>query len=98
MAKDDILKQLWAGIFFIAGAAVILGAIFFIGFQKGFTQPHFKVTALFDKVGGLEQGAPVRLAGVTVGTVDMIDFLTEEVMERGIRVRLNIFNNMSKSI
>lgn len=98
MAKDDTIKQAWAGVFFILGVTVVCGAIFFIGFQKGFSQPQIKVTVLFDKVGGLSEGAPVRLAGVNVGIVDSIDFLEEDVMERGIRVTLGILKRYESQV
>jgi phospholipid/cholesterol/gamma-HCH transport system substrate-binding protein len=98
MAKDDTIKQIWAGIFFIFGVAAVCGAIFFIGFQKGFSQPQFEVTVLFDKVGGLTEGAPVRLSGVNVGVVNSIDFLDEEVMERGIRVTLGVLKRYEPQI
>ncbi|MBF0619435.1 MAG: MCE family protein [Candidatus Omnitrophica bacterium] len=90
MAKDDGLKQFFAGLFFLLGIGLIAGVIYFIGVQKGFTQPQFDVVVIFDKVGGLTEGAPVRLSGVTVGTVKAIDFLNEEVMGRSIKVTLDI--------
>jgi phospholipid/cholesterol/gamma-HCH transport system substrate-binding protein len=98
MAKDDTIKQIWAGIFFIFGVAVVCGAIFLIGFQKGFSQPQFQMTVLFDKVGGLSEGAPVRLSGVNVGSVENIDFLSEEVKERGIRVTLAILKRYERQV
>jgi len=90
MLKDDAIKQFWAGLFFLIGAALVAGVILFIGFNKGFSQPKIKITVLFDKVGGLTEGAPVRLAGVTVGVVDTIGFLDQEVMGRGVRVDLSV--------
>lgn len=90
MAKNETVKYLMAGLFFVAGLCLVGWVIYFIGFQKGFTQPKFKVDVLFDKVGGLTEGAPVRLSGVTVGTVEAIEFLDEEVSGRGLKVGLAI--------
>ncbi|MBF0486149.1 MAG: MCE family protein [Candidatus Omnitrophica bacterium] len=98
MAKDDVVKQLVAGVFLILGIAVVGWAVFFIGVQKGLTEPQFEVTVLFDKVGGLMEGAPVRLSGVNVGVVKAIDFLDEEMMERGIRVTLSIRERYEKQV
>jgi phospholipid/cholesterol/gamma-HCH transport system substrate-binding protein len=98
MAKDDMMKQFWAGVFFILGMTLIGGAVFFIGFQKGMTQPYFLLSVLFDKVGGLTEGAPVRLSGVNVGTVEAIDFLDKEIMERGVKVTLRIQKRYEKPV
>jgi phospholipid/cholesterol/gamma-HCH transport system substrate-binding protein len=98
MLKDDVIKQFWAGIFFIVGIAVVAGVIFFIGFNKGFSQPRIAMTVLFDKVGGLTEGSPVRLSGVTVGIVDSIGFLQEEVGGRGIEVKLSVYKKFEDQV
>ncbi len=98
MAKDDVLKQFWAGIFFLLGVALITGVIFFIGFQKGLAEPKVRVSVLFDKVSGLNEGAPVRLSGVTVGSVEKIEFLDEEVMNRGLELQLSIYQKFAKQV
>jgi phospholipid/cholesterol/gamma-HCH transport system substrate-binding protein len=98
MAKDDAIKQFWAGIFFLLGVCLTAGVIYFIGFQKGLTEPKIHVHALFDKVGGLAEGAPVRLSGVTVGLVEKIDFLDQEVMNRGLDLNLSIYKKFEKQV
>jgi phospholipid/cholesterol/gamma-HCH transport system substrate-binding protein len=98
MLKDDAIKQFWAGMFFLVGIVLVAGVIFFIGFNKGFSQPKISMTVVFDKVGGLTEGAPVRLSGVTVGLVDTISFLPEELMGRGIAVKLNIYKKFEKQV
>lgn len=65
--------ELGTGLFVLLG----IGALFFLAtqttnlntLQQG---PTYKVTASFNNVGGLKQGAPVALAGVTVGRVSNI--------------------------
>jgi len=91
MDKRDFVKRLYAGIFFIIGIALILVIILAIGMEKGLTQPKFQITVLYRDVGGLSIGAPVRLSGVTVGTVGNIDFLDNQYEGRGVEVTLNIF-------
>ncbi len=98
MLKDDLRKQFWAGMFFLLGTALVAGVIFFIGFNKGFSQPKTGITVLFDKVGGLTEGAPVRLAGVTVGLVDIIGFLDQEVMGRGIEVKVSVYKKFEDQV
>ena len=60
------------------GFFVLLGfvALFFLttqlptnGLRVGGTQGGFRVTAEFDNIGDLKSGAPVALAGVTIGEV-----------------------------
>ena len=98
MLKDDVMKQFWAGIFFLAGVVIVAGVIFFIGFNKGFSQPKITMVVLFDKVGGLTEGSPVRLSGVTVGLVDSIGFLQEEVMGRAIEVKLSVYKKFEQQV
>jgi len=98
MLKDDAIKQFWAGMFFLIGIVLVAGVIFFIGFNKGFSQPKISMAVIFDKVGGLTEGAPVRLSGVTVGLVDMISFLPEEIMGRGIQVKLSVYKKFEEQV
>ncbi len=96
--KKALIKHFFSGMFFIGGIILILGVIFMIGKDKGFTQPKFKVTILFRDVGGLIEGAPVQLAGVNVGTVSDIGFLDKRVEGRRVKVEINIFNRYKKQL
>jgi phospholipid/cholesterol/gamma-HCH transport system substrate-binding protein len=98
MARNDVVKYIWAGIFSIIGVVVMCGTIFFIGYQRGFSQPKFEVVVLFDKVGGLTEGAAVRLSGVNVGIIKSIDFLDEDVMERGVKVTISILKRYERQL
>jgi phospholipid/cholesterol/gamma-HCH transport system substrate-binding protein len=98
MLKHDVIKQFWAGLFFLFGAAMVAGVILFIGMNKGFSEPKMIMTVLFDKVGGLSEGAPVRLSGVTVGLVERIGFLDQEYQQRGIEVQLGIFRKFEAQV
>ena len=78
--------------------ALIVGVVFVIGVERGLTEPKFEMTVLFRKVGGLMPGAPVRVSGVTVGTVANIDFLDQEVEGRGVRVTLNLYQKYERQL
>lgn len=55
---------------FVIIALVIGGSIAFVlGNQRAVFQPKIYYQAVFDTVGGLREGSPVRIAGVDVGTV-----------------------------
>jgi phospholipid/cholesterol/gamma-HCH transport system substrate-binding protein len=61
--------------------AVIIAAvlIFSLTGQKGFAWQRYTLKSRFGNVAGLAPGAPVRLAGVEVGTVTGIEFAGEQV-------------------
>ena len=98
MDKGDLIKKILAGTFFLTGIILISVVVLMIGIQKGLTQPKFQIAVLYREVGGLNIGAPVALSGVTVGTVGTIDFLDEEVDERGVKVVLNVYERYRKQL
>ncbi len=70
-SKNDV----WVGLFVLLGGAAIL----FLALQSANLlslnfQPTYKVTALFDNIGGLKRQAAVKSSGVVVGRVDTITF------------------------
>ena len=70
-SKNDV----WVGLFVLIGAA----ALVFLALQSANLlslnwQPTYRVTALFDNIGGLKPKAAVRSAGVLVGRVADIRF------------------------
>jgi len=85
------LKQLTAGLFFIIGLAMIVISVFIIGIDRGLTEPKFQILALFNEVSGLVEGSPIRISGVDVGVVGAVDFLTQPVEGRSLKVRMDIF-------
>jgi phospholipid/cholesterol/gamma-HCH transport system substrate-binding protein len=98
MDNNHFFRKFAAGIFFILTIALITGAVFVIGLDKGLTEPRFGMTVLFRKVGGLMVGAPVRVSGVTVGTVSDIDFLMDEVEDRGVKVTLSLYKRYAQQL
>ena len=84
-------KKIAAGLFFIVCLALIAVGVFVIGIDRGLTEPKFQIIALFNQVGGLVEGAPIRISGVDVGVVGSVNFLTQPVEGRSIKVRMDIF-------
>jgi phospholipid/cholesterol/gamma-HCH transport system substrate-binding protein len=84
-------KKFLAGLFLILCMTLIGVVIFIIGFDKGLTQPKFQVIALFNEVGGIVEGSPIRISGVNVGVVGGIDFLSQSMEGKSLKVTLNIF-------
>jgi len=91
MQQRDQIKRITAGVFLFFCITLIVFVVFTIGLEKGFTEPKIHMTVLFHRVGGLMLGSPVRLSGVTVGTVEDIDFIEEEVHGRAVRVTLSLY-------
>jgi len=91
--RSEIIKQTAAGAFFFIGILLIVFFVFTIGKDKGFARPKFEVYVLFNNVGGLVEGAPIRLSGVSVGNVSSIDFVTEDksIDSRRVRVTMGIY-------
>ena len=70
-SKNDV----WVGLFLLIG----LVAVFFLALKSANLLQYswskdYTVTAKFDNIGGLKQGAAVKSAGVVVGRVESIQF------------------------
>src|SRR5437867_10419634 len=55
--------------------------IFMLGGEGGFFWQRYALKTIFDNVAGLKQGAPVRVAGVEVGSVTRIEFTSDHRVE-----------------
>src|SRR5688500_5225666 len=62
-------RTLRVGIFVLIGLAAFLGMIYALGARARLFEPRFTIAAEFTEVGGLVEGATVRLAGVQIGRV-----------------------------
>ena len=96
MDQKEILKKVFAALFFICGVALLITVVFIVGLRHGVAEKKFSTVVLFKNVSGLNTGAPVRLSGINVGMVDDISFLDEEYKGRSIKVTLNIFKKYEK--
>src|SRR5215468_1052817 len=65
--------QIRIGIFILAGLEVFLAIIYLLGAQARYFERKYDLIAEFDEVGGLIEGATVRLAGVQIGRVTRVD-------------------------
>jgi phospholipid/cholesterol/gamma-HCH transport system substrate-binding protein len=79
----------------LALLALVLAAVFIylVGGQGGFFWQQYHLKTRFADIQGLQTGAAVRVAGVTVGAVDAIDFVGPEV-----EVTLRVSNEMRDKI
>ena len=91
MERNEFIKKFLAGLFFVLGIAILVGVVFIIGLERGFTEPKFQAVVLFKEVGGLNYGAPVRISGLAVGNVGSIEFLDQDIAGRNLKVILNVY-------
>lgn len=72
-------SQLKIGILTLAALLLAAVFIYLVGDQGGFFWQQYRLKTRFANVQGLQTGAAVRMAGVTVGSVDALDFVGAEV-------------------
>jgi len=97
--KSNMNKEIIAGIFLLTGIIVIVISIFVLGAKTGFGEAKYYINVIFSDVGGLRVGAPVRLAGVDVGTVIDIEFIRTPIAgNKQVRVSLGILNKFNKDV
>src|SRR5882757_3853417 len=87
-------QKIKIGLFAIAGIAVLILAIFFIGNKKSLFTSTFNVHGLFKNVNGLQIGNNVRFAGINIGVVDDIQIMNDTT----VKVVLTINTSVKKFI
>jgi len=72
MARTNRFSFIVGSLFLAAvSISIVLGA--FMLRSSGMLKQRMTINVLFDDVAGLRQGAPVRLSGLDIGTVDSVD-------------------------
>ena len=67
--ERSALLQVRIGAFILGGLLVFLAIIYLLGAQARYFERKYDLVAEFAEVGGLIEGATVRLAGVQIGRV-----------------------------
>jgi phospholipid/cholesterol/gamma-HCH transport system substrate-binding protein len=89
MAKKTS-QEIRVGLFILIGLVLAFIAVFSIGSKSQLFREQYTLYTNFKDVGGLIEGSPVRLAGVEVGTVSRIWFLTERDKKLvGVEMKIN---------
>lgn len=63
------------GLFIVAGMAVFVFALFYVGSKENLFTKTIELYAIFPSVSGLTQGNSVQLAGIKVGSVESIEII-----------------------
>ncbi|MDZ7374525.1 MAG: MlaD family protein [candidate division KSB1 bacterium] len=74
MARRREAYEVRVGFLIFVALAVLVATVVYVGEQQGFMRARFHLRTLMSRVNGLQEGAPVRLAGVDVGTVTGVEF------------------------
>ena len=72
--RENIVKEVKVGTLIAVGLVILFSAFFIIGGKEGILSSRDTIFARFDNVEGLAVGAPVRLGGMKVGSVNDIQF------------------------
>jgi phospholipid/cholesterol/gamma-HCH transport system substrate-binding protein len=70
-------RKVRVGVFVLIGLVAFLGMVYALGARARLFEPRFTVSAEFTEVGGLVEGATVRLAGVQIGRVSVVRLPTQ---------------------
>lgn len=87
-------KYIKLGLFIVAGLALFVMALFYIGSKENLFTKTFNVYAVFSNVSGLTQGNSVQFAGINVGTIKSIEIIAVDK----VRVNMNIVSNVQEFI
>jgi phospholipid/cholesterol/gamma-HCH transport system substrate-binding protein len=71
--RSELGKKLRVGVFVLVALTAFLGMIYALGAKSRLFEPKYTIYAEFSEVGGLAEGATVRLAGVQIGRVSGVE-------------------------
>ena len=87
--RDETKRNLRIGLLSGVALAVLGAVVFTVGNRQQLFTSHTRYHSRFSNVTGLQEGAPVKLNGVTVGFVEEIAMPTEPTGD-GIEVRFSV--------
>jgi len=97
MAEREQRIQLRVGVFVLSLLALFMAFVLTIGSQSRIFERRYSLHAFFSNIEGLNVGAPVRLAGTSVGFVDDITF-SKDLSSKKIRVTMSLDARLQERI
>src|SRR5262245_65613490 len=94
--KREVAVKFRVGIFVLVALLTFLGAVYALGARARLFESRYTIHAEFTEVGGLLEGATVRLAGVQIGRVTAVTLLGQPGGK--VRVDLTIAKRFSDRI
>lgn len=77
MENQDVNRSLKLGAFVLGAIIIFLGALFYLAKEGNLFNKTFIVSAIFKNVEGLKEGDNVWLSGVKIGTVKLVQIVSE---------------------
>ena len=96
MADGRLALQIRIGAFILSGLLVFFAIIYLLGAQGRYFERKYQLVAEFTEVGGLIEGATVRLAGVQIGRVTAVEL--PEKPGGKVRVTITIARRFSERV
>jgi phospholipid/cholesterol/gamma-HCH transport system substrate-binding protein len=90
--------QLRVGLLAMAALVIIFALVFYMTSSKSLFADDRRVYTYLDAAPGIAKGAPVRLNGILVGSVEKVEFSGDTRPGRFVRVELKIFEQFLKLI
>jgi phospholipid/cholesterol/gamma-HCH transport system substrate-binding protein len=72
-------SELKVGLISIIAVVIAAILVFMVSGSGGFFWQRYSIKTVFSDISGLKEGAPVRVAGVEIGSVKMLDFVGDRV-------------------
>ena len=94
--RSELGKKLRVGMFLLVALGAGIGLVYALGARARLFEARYTVHANFTEVGGLNEGATVRLAGVQVGRVKAVNLPSEPGGK--VRVDLSIAKQFSNRV
>ena len=94
--RSELGRKLRVGIFVLVALAAFLGMIYALGAKSRLFEAKYTIHAEFSEVGGLAEGATVRLAGVQIGRVSGVELPSQPGGK--VRVDLSIARRFSDRV
>lgn len=84
--NNSTSQKMKTGIFTIVGILLLVAAIFVIGSNKNMFGNTFNIYGTFRNVGGLQIGNNILFAGIKVGTIENISFVSDTMVRVDMRM------------
>lgn len=94
--KISASQKIKTGIFTIVGILILLVGIFIIGNNKNMFGNTFSIYGTFKNVGGLQIGNNIQFAGIKVGTVENISFVSDTMVRVDMRMKGDVKRFLKK--
>jgi len=92
--KKSTDNKIRLGVFVTVGLLLLIAGIYVIGARRQMFNSTIHISGVFKDVGGLQVGNNVRFSGITIGTVENIEIITDT----SVKVDLMIDSDVKKFI